>query len=110
MVKAAPPRLKTSASRKVSGGVARSEKRADPFYSTREYRDWRALVIALAGGQCQDPAHDPAKPREDGRLFADHIQELRDGGAPLDPLNGMARCGACHTRKTLAERARRMWG
>jgi hypothetical protein len=40
-------------------------------------------------------------------VFGDHIVELRDGGAPLDPANVLLRCGRCHTTKTVAERARR---
>lgn len=82
-------------------------KTADPYYLTPEHRAWRDEVIRRAGGVCQDPAHDGALPRSGVRLFADHIQELRDGGAPLDPGNGMARCGSCHTRKTAVERGRR---
>lgn len=42
------------------------------------------------------------------RLFADHIVELKDGGAPFDVANGQALCGAHHTLKTAAERQKRM--
>lgn len=75
------------------------------FYDTPEYRAWRAAVIARAGGRCQDPA---CRAQVGGKLYADHIVELRDGGAPLDLANGMARCASCHGAKTLAERAKRM--
>ena len=34
--------------------------------------------------------------------------EMRVGEMPLDKANVMLRCGSCHTRKTNAERARRM--
>jgi hypothetical protein len=82
-------------------------KTVDPHYRTPEHQAWRARVIARAGGRCQDPAC--ATPHRTGiRLFADHVVELKDGGAPFDPANGLARCGACHTRKTLAERAARL--
>lgn len=81
-------------------------KTAEPIYSTAEYARWRAAVIARAGGKCQDPTcaarHYPGQ-----RLFADHIKELRDGGAPFDVANGIARCGSSHTRKTADERAKR---
>jgi hypothetical protein len=84
-------------------------KTAAPIYQTPEYERWRAEVIRRAGGRCQDPTctarHWPGQ-----RLFADHIKELRDGGAPFDVANGMARCGSSHTRKTVAERAKRMRG
>ena len=84
-------------------GVA---KVTDPHYLTAEHQAWRAAVIARAGGRCQDPACIGTA--ASARLFADHIRELRDGGAALDLANGRALCGACHTRKTLAARARRM--
>ena len=81
-------------------------KVSDPIYRTAEYRLWRGIVIGRAGGRCRDP--NCAQPHRSGiRLFADHIIELKDGGAPFNPDNGLARCGACHTRKTVAERARR---
>jgi len=87
-------------------------KVADSHYATPEHRAWRAKVIARAGGRCQDP-RCAAPGRSGARLFADHVVELRDGGAPFDVANGLARCGACHTRKTNEARAERMarrWG
>lgn len=104
-VKAAPPRLKASDSRRVKP----QEKRALPIYSTPEYRVWRDEVIRRSGGQCQDTRHDPARVRS-GKLYADHIRELRDGGAPFDPINGLARCASCHERKTIAARVLRLKG
>jgi len=107
----APPRL-----RNVPPRVATLDTRlapiapkvVDPHYLTPEHRAWRAEVIRRSGGQCQ--ASDCKAPHrgQRGRLFADHVQELRDGGAALDPANGAALCGACHTRKTIAARTRRM--
>ena len=81
-------------------------KVADSHYGTPEHRQWRAAVIARAGGRCQDPECQTPN-RTVIRLFADHIVELRDGGAATDVRNGMARCGSCHTLKTNAERAKR---
>ena len=92
--------------------VRPAPKVADPFYSA----EWRALVeaiIATRGRRCEDPTHDAALPRDGIRIFGDHIRELRDGGAPLDPANVMLRCGACHARKTVTARAQRYgreWG
>lgn len=71
-------------------------------YGTPEHKQWSAAVIARAHGHCQRCG------RSDGRLFADHITELKDGGAPYDMRNGQALCGSCHTRKTAAARAERM--
>ena len=76
-------------------------KVAAPHYQTEEHRRWRAEVIRRAGTTCQ------ACGRTGIRLFADHVVELRDGGAATDPANGQALCGACHTRKTAAARAAR---
>lgn len=105
-VKLAPPRLKAADSRHVTP----PPKRALPIYSDPRYRDWRRVVIARSDGKCQDPQHDPARPRAVTPLYADHVHELRDGGAPFDPANGMARCASCHKRKTDAARARRLRG
>jgi hypothetical protein len=43
-------------------------------------------------------------------MFADHIREIGDGGAPFDLANGQCLCGAHHTRKTTATRAKRLRG
>lgn len=81
-------------------------KTVDPIYRTPEYAAWRQAVIARAGGRCQDP-ECRAPHRRGQRLYADHVVELKDGGAPFDVSNGMARCGASHTRKTARARAAR---
>lgn len=98
------PRLATIDSRRVRP----PPKSVDPHYQTPEHRAWSKAVIERAGGRCQDAGHDPRRPRGGVRLFADHIHELRDGGAPFDLGNGAARCGACHSRITAARRARRL--
>ena len=82
-------------------------KTVDPHYLTPEHRAWRAEVIRRSGRRCQDP-RCAAPDRSGITLYADHVKELQDGGAPFDPQNGLARCGSCHTRKTFEERARRM--
>jgi 5-methylcytosine-specific restriction protein A len=85
-------------------------KQVDPFYLTPEYQAWRAKVIARAGARCQaiDAGLRCTKTSPAHRLFADHIVERRDGGAPLDPANGQCLCGQHHTLKTMAARAHRM--
>jgi len=104
-MRAAPLRLAAQDSRRIKP----EEKRALPIYSTPEYRTWRAEVIRRSGGQCQDPSHSPGRSRS-GKLYADHIQELRDGGAPFDVRNGLARCASCHERKTILARVGRLKG
>jgi len=81
-------------------------KVVDPHYHTPEHQRWSRAVIARAGGRCQGKGCG----RSGVRLFADHIVELRDGGAPFDLANGQALCGACHARKTAAMRAERLRG
>lgn len=76
-------------------------KVADKAYLTPEHRAWSQAVIARARGACQDCN------RTGVRLFADHVRELRDGGAAHDIANGRALCQSCHGRKTARERARR---
>lgn len=71
---------------------------SDPHYHTQAHRQWSAEVIARAGGACQK-CHRTAS-----RLFADHVHEMKDGGARLDLANGEALCGSCHTKKTFAAR------
>jgi 5-methylcytosine-specific restriction enzyme A len=87
-------------------------KRVDPLYLTHPYREWRAKVIARAGGRCEAVEHGQrcfkAEPRH--RMFADHVRELADGGAPFDLANGQCLCGSHHTAKTAATRARRLRG
>jgi 5-methylcytosine-specific restriction protein A len=110
-MKSSPPRLTARDSRRLKPiGVGRSDKRADPIYSSPEHRAWRDEVIRRSGGVCQDSAHDPSRPRSGVRLYADHVRELKDGGAPFDPANGLARCASCHGKKTIGERVERMRG
>ncbi|ONG53269.1 HNH endonuclease [Pseudoroseomonas deserti] len=94
-----PPRLAV-----VDVRTARpAPKVSDPHYQTPKHRGWSAAVIRRAGGACQAPGCD----RADTRLYADHIVELRDGGAPFALSNGQALCGSCHSTKTAQERRRR---
>jgi 5-methylcytosine-specific restriction endonuclease McrA len=77
-------------------------KTTNPFYLTPEWRDVVALVRQSRPPCC-------AQCRRTGvRLFADHIIELQDGGDPYDTTGIQLLCSACHSRKTVAARARRM--
>jgi hypothetical protein len=80
------------------------EKTADPWYLTPEHRAWREQVIARAGGVCQRSGCG----RKEQRMFANHIVEIKDGGARLDPANGECLCGRHHSLVTIAERRRRL--
>lgn len=80
-------------------------KRADAFYESAQ---WRALAKAIKsqrGYVCEDCACD-GRGRE-WLIHADHVVEIRDGGAALDPLNIRLRCQGCHNGKTAREAMRR---
>ncbi|MES0168232.1 HNH endonuclease [Mesorhizobium sp. M0027] len=84
-------------------------KKADPELLTPEHRAWRNQVLKRAGYRCQ--AIDEGRRcyvTAPARLFADHIKERKDGGAPLDVTNGQCLCGRHHTLKTAAARSERM--
>lgn len=94
--KALPSRIGTLAPR-----IKALPKKADSFYLSPE---WRALVAEVKrerGAWCQ-------RCGSTHRVTGDHIQELKDGGAPLDPANVELLCQACHNTKTAKARARRV--
>jgi len=82
-------------------------KTPNEFYRSPE---WRALVSRLLeerGRRCECCGRVEGPLGQPLRIFGDHIRELRDGGAPLDPLNIRLLCGSCHGKKTeLARRIR----
>ncbi len=94
------PRLKAAEFRT----VLPPKKTPDPELTTEAHRKWRQDALRRAGYKCEKCGASG----NTNRLFADHIKERRDGGALLDPANSMILCGACHTRKTAAARARRI--
>lgn len=93
-----PPRVGGMAAR-----VAAPAKTADSFYLSGEWRTLISDIKAARGAWCEDCGAG-------GRLFGDHIQEIRDGGALLDPKNIKLRCGGCHARKTAKAKAARARG
>jgi 5-methylcytosine-specific restriction enzyme A len=96
-----PPRLRTFGTElKVLPKV-----KGSPYYDPA-WVALRARIVRQRGSSCEDSAHDPARPRR-GRVIADHIVELKDGGELLDPKNILLRCSRCHGRKTMEARARR---
>lgn len=85
-------------------------KQSEPHYLTREHKAWAADVVFRAGARCEavEGGARCTKAAPQHRMFADHVVELRDGGAALDPDNGQCLCGSHHTAKTAAARAKRM--
>ena len=84
------------------GRVKRAPKVADAVYRTPEHRAWAKAVIRRDGFRCRYCGSRK-------NLVADHIVEVKDGGAALDIDNGQCLCVACNTRKGLAARQER-WG
>ena len=77
-------------------------KTADRFYSTPAWRQLMARLIAERGRRCEVCG------RTDCVIYGDHIRELQDGGAPLDPRNIQLLCPKHHGEKTAAVRTSRM--
>lgn len=104
------PRLSTLPTRLPPATTSRVRpppKQAAPFYVSPAWRRLIAEIIRHRGRSCEDQGHDPAQPHTGIRIYGDHVIELRDGGAALDPRNIVLRCGQCHNRKTAAERVKR---
>lgn len=70
--------------------------------ATPAHRAWRRTVLTRDHHTCRHCGHhDPT-----GRtLQADHIVNVKRGGAEYDPNNGQALCTRCHKSKTQAEAA-----
>jgi len=101
-LRALPPRLKPANQARASFAKTEGGKNA-AHYQTDEHRKWRLAVVTRDGFTC-------VKCGATGygvRLIADHVFEIEDGGAPLDPDNGQTLCLPCANSKTaLARRAR----
>lgn len=76
-------------------------KQADRFYLSKPWRDLMKQLLQSRGLRCE------ACGRSGTRIFGDHVHELKDGGAPLDPTNIRLLCGSCHKIKTDRARAAR---
>ncbi|WP_316184706.1 hypothetical protein [Bradyrhizobium sp. SZCCHNRI1003] len=91
-------------------------KVAESFYQSAE---WKALcdqlkrerwpsLLARQGHCCEDPECS-ARHTPETRIFFDHVLERRDRpDLALVKSNILGRCGASHSKKTAAERARRL--
>ncbi|MBP7619319.1 MAG: HNH endonuclease [Gemmatimonadales bacterium] len=95
-LKALPPRIATLAPR-----VRPLPKVAERFYLSPEWRGLAARIKRKRGAVCE-------RCGSDHRVIADHIVELKDGGAPLDEANIELLCQAHHNAKTAAARAARV--
>lgn len=81
-------------------------KVADSFYQSPEWREFSAAVKQERGYRCEEPGCGYCGPR----LIADHIIEVKDGGALLDRRNILLRCMPCHNRKTAVRQRQRALG
>ena len=98
------PILKPSIPSLRSGTIAVPPKQAEQHYRTNQHIRWSHLVRQRANFTCERCGARSVRVR----LFADHIKEIRDGGT-WDLDNGQCLCGSCHTNKTNAERAKRVF-
>jgi 5-methylcytosine-specific restriction endonuclease McrA len=92
------PRLKT-----VDIGTARPEPKA--YWPVYYSKAWRRLVAQL---KLERGEYRQACGRHATYLEADHIIELKDGGAALDPANVHLLCRPRHARKTNQARDERL--
>jgi 5-methylcytosine-specific restriction protein A len=100
-LKMLPPRLSPLAPR-----VRPPEKKADDFYRSQEWIALRARLIRERGRRCESPTC--SAPRNPRILIGDHVVEIKDGGAPLDPRNVRLLCQPCHNAKTAQARTHRL--
>ena len=78
--------------------IQQAPKVAMQFYSSPEWK-------GLRSDRMKDADYREAKRRANGgRVILDHIDEIKDGGAPLDPKNTQWLTMAEHAAKT--ERAK----
>lgn len=98
-LRAAPGRIASAPSRlKPPPDVAQG------FYVSKEWR-------ALRAKRMLDLDYFAARARANGeRLILDHVVEIRDGGAPLDPANTQWLTHSEHQAKTAAAKLARAKG
>ena len=83
------------------GRVTTGPKLTAPFYGSREWKALIRSIISERGRRCEARDCRSADRGASGRIYGDHIRELRDGGSPLDAGNVQLLCASCHRRKTL---------
>lgn len=102
-----PPKLKAAESRTVLPKPPTYANRIaqDPllkFYNSAEWRNLRTAILRQRGPTCEQCGAHASRP------YVDHKDEIRDGGARLDPGNCQVLCASCHAIKTGQARARRL--
>ena len=85
--------------------VAKVQRSNDDFYQSTQWRAFTRQIVAERGRVCEDCQRSVPVPE---RIHSDHVDEIHDGGARLDPMNIRLRCTPCHTRKTIATRTVRL--
>lgn len=105
-VKSSAPRLKMAEQRTAIAPT----KTADAELLTKEHRAFRSAVLKRAGWRCEEIVDgERCRNRHPQHvMYADHIDERKDGGALFDPKNGQCLCASHHTLKTNRERAKRI--
>lgn len=93
--------LKPSITARDPRTVKAPPKTAEPFYYSAEWIRLRDAERAAARGICR--RHGCGK----RGFIVDHIVEIKDGGAKLDPRNVELLCSSHHGAKTAAARAAR---
>lgn len=86
-------------------------KEVDSHYTTPEHKAWALAVKRKAGWRCEHVEHGVRCERSAAhgdRIYADHLVEIKDGGAKLDPLNGAAKCASHNVKKGIEARAKRL--
>ena len=76
------------------------------FYASNEWRKLR-VMYRRAHPLCEECLKQG---RTTPAALVDHIVEIEDGGARLDPENLQSLCFACHNRKTEGARRHRKGG
>lgn len=69
-------------------------KLANKFYQSAPWRSLVASIIKARGRRCERCG------AAGGRVYGDHIIELKDGGETLAASNVMLLCASCHGAKT----------
>jgi 5-methylcytosine-specific restriction protein A len=77
-------------------------KVTDRIYSSRQWLGLMATLKKRRGHKCEQCGSSS------GRIYGDHIVELKDSGAAFDAGNVRLLCASCHGAKTAKRRAERL--
>lgn len=93
--------LKPSVRARDPRSVKPAPKTGEPFYSSADWIKLRDAERTAAKGICRRPGCGKRG------FIVDHIIEIKDGGAKLDPRNVELLCSSHHGLKTAEARAKR---